>query len=92
MKITRTASGKKTIKMSKSEWERIGKKAGWLIGSKKENPEGKEECPECHGEGGARYRSTSDPDESDWDVCRCCDGSGYITEEEYDKYYKGWQE
>jgi hypothetical protein len=30
MKITRTASGKQTIKMSKSEWERIGKKSGWM--------------------------------------------------------------
>jgi len=29
MKITKTASGKKTIKMSKKEWEAIGKKAGW---------------------------------------------------------------
>jgi len=30
MKITRTASGKKTLKMSKSEWTSIGKKAGWM--------------------------------------------------------------
>jgi len=30
MKIIKTASGKKTIKMSKSEWESIGKKAGWI--------------------------------------------------------------
>jgi len=29
MQITRTASGKKTLKMSKSEWTAIGKKAGW---------------------------------------------------------------
>ena len=29
MKITTTASGKKEVKMSKSEWENIGKKAGW---------------------------------------------------------------
>ena len=29
MKIIKTASGKKTIKMSKKEWEAIGKKAGW---------------------------------------------------------------
>lgn len=30
MKIIKTASGKKTIKISKSEWESIGKKAGWM--------------------------------------------------------------
>jgi len=29
MKITKTASGNK-IKMSKKEWEAIGKKAGWM--------------------------------------------------------------
>ena len=36
MKIIKTASGKKTIKISRSEWEGIGKKAGW----------GCEECKE----------------------------------------------
>jgi len=30
MKITRTASGKNTIRMSRSEWERIGRTAGWI--------------------------------------------------------------
>ena len=30
MKIVKTASGKQTIKMSKSEWQSIGKKAGWM--------------------------------------------------------------
>jgi hypothetical protein len=30
MKITKTASGKQTIKISKKEWEEIGKKAGWI--------------------------------------------------------------
>ena len=30
MKITKTASGKKVIKMTKSEWKSIGKKAGWI--------------------------------------------------------------
>ena len=29
MKIIKTASGKKQIKMSKKEWQDIGKKAGW---------------------------------------------------------------
>jgi len=30
MKITKTAGGKKKIKISKKEWESIGKKAGWM--------------------------------------------------------------
>jgi len=30
MKIVKTASGKQTIKMSKSEWQSIGKTAGWV--------------------------------------------------------------
>ena len=30
MKIVKTASGKKKIKISKSEWTSIGKQAGWM--------------------------------------------------------------
>lgn len=30
MKVVKTASGKTRIKMSKSEWESIGKKSGWF--------------------------------------------------------------
>ena len=30
MKLIKTASGKKKIKISKSEWQSIGKKAGWM--------------------------------------------------------------
>lgn len=30
MKILKTAGSKKTIRISKSEWENIGKKAGWM--------------------------------------------------------------
>jgi len=30
MKIIKTASGKNKIKISKSEWQSIGKKAGWM--------------------------------------------------------------
>jgi len=30
MKITTASSGKKRVKISKSEWESIGKKAGWM--------------------------------------------------------------
>lgn len=34
MKIVKTASGKRKIKLSKKEWEDIGKKAGWLDASR----------------------------------------------------------
>jgi hypothetical protein len=30
MKLIKTASGKKTIKMSRSEWESLGKTYGWI--------------------------------------------------------------
>ena len=30
MKLVKTASGKQTLKISKSEWQNIGKKAGWM--------------------------------------------------------------
>ena len=40
MKVIKTANGKKTIKMSKSEWETIGKKAGWTR-------EATNTCPTC---------------------------------------------
>jgi hypothetical protein len=32
VKIIKTASGRKEIKMSKKEWQAIGKKAGWAYG------------------------------------------------------------
>jgi len=30
MKLIKTASGKQNLKMSRKEWENIGKKAGWI--------------------------------------------------------------
>ena len=33
MKIIKTASGKSKIKISRSEWQSIGKKAGWMKGA-----------------------------------------------------------
>ena len=43
MKVV-TANGKKTVKMSKQEWEEIGNKAGWMIEAKK-----KKKSPKEHG-------------------------------------------
>jgi len=65
MKILKTASGKQKLKISKKEWESIGKKAGWmkeaveLPGEKRKcsNPYCEKEvgndektCPSCHTE------------------------------------------
>lgn len=38
MKLVKTASGKETIRISKSEWENIGKTAGWLRKAQTQNP------------------------------------------------------
>jgi len=45
MKLTKIASGKQTINLSKSEWQSIGKKAGWMKIAEKCDSEKK--CPEC---------------------------------------------
>jgi len=37
MKITKTASGKSKIKMSKKEWQNIGREAGWMKKAWQEN-------------------------------------------------------
>ena len=39
MKLVKTASGKKTIKMSKKEWTDLGKQAGWLKEAQNLNPQ-----------------------------------------------------
>ena len=58
MKILKTASGKKTIKMSKREWQSIGKKAGWMkvaiIG----------DVPDPSWHGGPEDRGTPEPPSS----------------------------
>jgi hypothetical protein len=41
MKIIKTASGKRSIKLSKSEWQSIGKKAGWMKESQLNPPQDK---------------------------------------------------
>jgi len=98
MKLVKTANGKTTIKMSKSEWVEMGKKAGWI--SKKAQsaydrwktspPEDYEgpDCPDCDG-----------LMESDGDSWKCLDEdcNGYIDNErdyepDYDEggYFGRW--
>jgi len=73
MKLVKTASGKTTIRMSRSEWMRLGKRAGWLTtaGYDEWLAEGYDDsgpsCPEC-GEDMMRGESWRDPD---W-VCPSC--------------------
>ncbi len=38
MKVVIASNGKKTIKMSKKEWQSIGEKAGWTKKAKGDNP------------------------------------------------------
>lgn len=37
-KVIKQASGKKSIKLSKSDWEKIGNEAGWTVEAKKKGP------------------------------------------------------
>lgn len=34
-KVIKQANGKKSIKLSKSDWEKIGNEAGWMVEAKK---------------------------------------------------------
>ena len=65
MKIV-TSSGKKKIKISKKEWEGIGKKAGWMSEGDDYNDDevAREECSEC-----GRF---FDKDKLDKGICKKC--------------------
>ena len=74
MKVIKTASGKNRIKMSKSEWTSIGKKAGWLKKAN-EGEEGEELfCQSC-GEEVNYYEN---------DNCPLCGGDMFAAEREDD--------
>lgn len=45
MKIIKTASNKMVMKLSKSEWEEIGAKQGWIVEAKKKE----KKSPKQHG-------------------------------------------
>jgi len=66
MKLVKTANGHK-IKMSRSEWESYGRKAGWL--SKKASVD----CQEC---GETIHQETNN------DKCPHCGGDIYAAERE----------
>jgi len=76
------------FKLSKSQWEEMGKKAGWIknVASEEIYPK---ECPACHGEklvhnrikdlGTSEYRDAIEN-------CSMCNGKGYITKEDNIRY------
>lgn len=73
------------IKLSKSQWNDIGKKAGWLKTAQNEYPK---KCPKCNGNkfisekiknlGTQEYRDNTE-------TCDFCKGKGSITKEDYDR-------
>lgn len=46
MKIIKTASGKRKIKLSRKEWQDIGRKAGWMKVAKDDKKKSVK-CPKC---------------------------------------------
>ena len=80
------------IKLSKSQWENIGKKAGWMKISQipqKITELPKKVCPECHGEKFIKEKlknmGTLDYNEH-LIPCPTCNGKGYISKEDHDSY------
>lgn len=70
------------ITISKSQWEEIGKTAGWTKTAQ-------EVCPQCKGKklviekiknlGTGDYRDSTEP-------CPMCNGKGYLTEKDHEEY------
>ena len=83
MKLTKTANGKQTIKMSRKEWTNIGKKAGWTDKLKsllvKPIPSGKFKCNSCGGRG--MSQETDFGGELQPSPCSTCGGKGYLDED-----------
>jgi len=85
MKLVKTASGKQTVKMSKSEWEEMGRKAGWIkVAIEGETPEQAAERIIAMGP----YASMAAND-----IHACAEGQGafgYNPLNEFQKYYPTW--
>ena len=64
MKVIKQANGKKTLKMSKSEWLTMGKKAGWM---KQAGFYG--QCPECNGDLDMAYNESTGQERLQCTVC-----------------------
>jgi len=77
-----------TIKLSKKQWEFIGKKAGWIKESQSVSTQ-KKECSECHGAGSVE-RKLKNLGTLEYNLhtipCPTCKGKGYTTKEDHDEY------
>lgn len=78
------------IKLSKSQWELVGKTAGWIKSSQVvEEPNKKEICKTCRGQKyiyqKVKNLGTLDSRDSR-EVCPTCRGKGYTTKEDQDAY------
>jgi len=80
MNLVKTAAGKTELKITRAEWQAIGKQAGWF-GSKPEPqaPSAGQEpfygCPDCSKNG-----ETPNP------RCQTCSGSGKLLVKDYPAY------
>jgi hypothetical protein len=78
------------ITLSKSQWQLIGNKAGWIKKAQSAVTQTKKECPRCHG---AKSVETKTKDLGTLEYCchtiSCpmCSGKGYIAKEDLDSYY-----
>ena len=67
MRLLKTASGKKTIKMSKSEWTAIGKEAGWVNKISQQQPQQQQpqQQPLAMQKGEQQRQNYQQPDQQD---------------------------
>ena len=77
-----------TIKLSKTQWEDAGKKAGWIKEAQTEVTQ-KKECHRCHGKGSVETKlknlGTLEYD-SHTIVCPMCKGKGYTNKDDANSY------
>ena len=87
MKIITASNGKKSLKISKKDWESIGKKAGWSNRYSSDQPGKLKDCNRCHGSGSVseKIRNPGTNEYTNHTVkCDQCNGKGYITQEDRD--------
>lgn len=79
------------VKLSKSQWEAVGKKAGWMKQSQfvpNQNSASNEVCKKCHGDTviHEKIKNLGTGEMVDHtSVCDYCRGKGYTTEEDRKK-------
>jgi len=77
-----------TIKLSKKQWEAIGKKTGWIKEAQSATTP-KKECSRCHGKGFV-VEKLKNLGTLEYDLrtvtCPTCNGKGYTTKEDTGSY------